>query len=86
MHTPPLIFLHSDASWMLIVYHDILMRSTLIFVFTYGVLLLLPNDSYFDSATIMVLFFILVGKQQNLPLPWGEADNLVDSVKSKYTG
>ncbi|KAL4195063.1 hypothetical protein AMTRI_Chr05g71570 [Amborella trichopoda] len=60
MHTRPLIFLHSDASWMLIVYHDILMRSIMIFVFTYGLLLLLPNDSYFDSATIMCMRYCVL--------------------------
>ncbi|KAL4195081.1 hypothetical protein AMTRI_Chr05g71690 [Amborella trichopoda] len=53
MHARPLIFLHSDASWMLIA-PDLLMRTMMISVFTYGLLLLWLNGSYLGWATIMV--------------------------------
>ncbi|KAL4195114.1 hypothetical protein AMTRI_Chr05g71770 [Amborella trichopoda] len=96
MHTCPLMVLHSDYSWMLIA-PDILMRTVMISVLTYCLLLSPLNGSHLGWATIMVLlplwdstvhevlFSILAGKQQNLPLPCGKADNSMDMVESRYT-
>ncbi|KAL4195118.1 hypothetical protein AMTRI_Chr05g71780 [Amborella trichopoda] len=65
---------------------DILMRTVMISVLTYCLLLSPLNGSHLGWATIMVLlplrdstvhevlFSILAGKQQNLPLPCGKAE------------